>query len=79
MASETQSKVPAAQRGSVAGAIGVAGGQRPDYWGVLPQDDSKYGEFLPLAEVAAKERRFRHGGGCDRLSSGGYSAGGQGM
>ena len=30
-------KVPAAQRGRLAGAIGAAGGQRPDYWGVLPQ------------------------------------------
>ena len=64
-------KVPAAQHGRLAGAIGAAGGQRPDYWGILPQGVREYGEFLPLAGVAAKERQFRYGGGRDRSSFGG--------
>ncbi len=43
-------KVPAAQRGRLAGAIGAAGGQRPDYWGILPQGVREYGEFLRRQE-----------------------------
>ena len=49
-------KIPTTQRGRLAGAIGATGGQRPDYWGILPQGVREYGEFLPLAGVAAKER-----------------------
>ena len=47
-------KIPTTQRGRLAGAIGATGGQRPDYWGILPQGVREYGEFLRRQESLQK-------------------------